>query len=206
LDQKGPVIDDATDWPAGLPVRADGRRTHERLLAAAQATFAQGGTDASLREVARQAGVSIATLYRHFPTREAVLEALLRHGFDTLHARACDLLDSPDAGRALVTWSRELASASARYDGLPASVMDALHDRDSPLHASCARLRASAADLLARAQNSGQVRADLDADQFLAAVSGMAWAARQASWSDEAVDRFLSLLLEGLATRANGTT
>lgn len=198
-------MDDPSHWPAGLPVRADGRRTHERLLAAAQATFAREGTDASLREVARQAGVSIATLYRHFPTREALLEALLRHGFDTLHARASDLLASPDPGQALVTWSRELAAASARYDGLPASVMDALHDRDSPLHASCVSLRASAADLLARAQRSGQVRADLDADQFLAAVSGMAWAARQASWSASTADRFLSLLIEGLAARASRT-
>ncbi|MCO6010829.1 TetR/AcrR family transcriptional regulator [Actinoallomurus purpureus] len=203
---------DVNPPPADLPVRADGRRTHEHLLAAARATFAERGTDASLREVARRAGVSIATLYRHFPTREALLETLLRHGFDTLRTRATDLIASPDPGQALVVWLRELAVASARYDGLPASVMGALHDPDSTLHASCAGLRAAAGDLLARAQSSGHIRADLDADQLLAAVNAMAWATRQASWTPEAGDRFLSLLVEGLAARpiqpaaANGQT
>ncbi|MEV1167102.1 helix-turn-helix domain-containing protein [Nonomuraea sp. NPDC049784] len=194
-------MNDVDPWPAGRPVRADGRRTHERLLTAAQATFAEQGTDASLREVARRAGVGVATLYRHFPTREALLETLLRHGFDTLRARAADLIASPDPGQALVAWIRELAVASARYDGLPASVMAALHDPGSTLHSSCAGLRAAAGNLLARAQRSGHIRADLDADQLLAAVNAMAWAARQASWTADAGDRFLSLLIEGLAAR-----
>ncbi|MEU4231237.1 helix-turn-helix domain-containing protein [Nonomuraea sp. NPDC026600] len=194
-------MNDADAWPAGLPVRADGRRTHEHLLAAARATFAEQGTDASLREVARRAGVGIATLYRHFPTREALLETLLRQGFDTLRARAAHLIASPDPGQALVTWIRELAVASARYDGLPTSVMAALHDPSSALHASCTGLRAAAGDLLACAQRSGHIRADLDADQLLAAVNAMAWATRQASWTADTGDRFLSLLIEGLEAR-----
>jgi AcrR family transcriptional regulator len=194
-------MDEVGSRPAGVPVRADGRRSHQDLLAAARDTFADQGTDASLREVARRAGVSIATLYRHFPTREALLEALLRHGFDVLRARAADLLAAPDSGQALATWMRELAAASARYEGLPASVMAALHDPASTLHASCAGLRASAADLLSRAQQSGQVRADLDADELIATVYAMAWAARQAPSAASAGDRFLQLLVEGLAAR-----
>jgi AcrR family transcriptional regulator len=194
-------MDEAGPRSAGVPVRADGRRSHEDLLTAARDTFAEQGTDASLREVARRAGVSIATLYRHFPTREALLEALLRHGFDVLRARAADLLAAPDSGQALATWMRELAVASARYEGLPASVMAALHDPDSTLHASCAGLRASAADLLSRAQRSGQVRADLEAGELLATVYAMAWAARQAPLAASAGDRFLELLVEGLAAR-----
>jgi AcrR family transcriptional regulator len=194
-------VNDGDQRQADLPVRADGRRTHEHLLVAARATFAEQGTDASLREVARRAGVSIATLYRHFPTREALLETLLRQGFDTLRAQAADLIASPDPGQALVTWIRELAVASARYDGLPASVVGALHDPDSTLHTSCVGLRAAAGDLLARAQDSGHIRADLDADQLLAAVNAMAWAARQTARTPEAGHRFLSLLVEGLAAR-----
>ena len=194
-------MDEASPWPARVPVRADGRRSHEELLAAARETFAEQGTDASLREVARRAGVSIATLYRHFPTREALLEALLRHGFDALRGLAAGLLDAPDAGQALISWIRELAVASARYDGLPASVMGALGDPGSTLHASCAGLRASAGDLLARAQRSGQVRADLETDEMLATVYAMAWAARQAPPAPGAEDRFLELLIQGLAAR-----
>ncbi|MDN3351531.1 hypothetical protein QWU11_02845 [Actinomadura sp. DC4] len=82
---------------------------------------------------------------------------------------------------------------------MPASVMVALHDPESTLHASCAGLRTAARDLPAGAQRSGHIRADLDADQLLTAVHGMAWAARQAPGT--AGDRFLSLLVEGLEAR-----
>jgi AcrR family transcriptional regulator len=194
-------MDEMNPWPAGVPVRADGRRSHEELLAAARETFAEQGTDASLREVARRSGVSIATLYRHFPTREALLEALLRHAFDTLRARAADLLTEPDPGRALVTWTGELAVACTRYDGLPASVMGALRDPGSSLHASCAGLGAAASDLLARAQRSGCIRADLKTDELLSMVYAVAWAARQAPITADAGDRLLELLVEGLAAR-----
>jgi AcrR family transcriptional regulator len=194
-------MDEASPRHADVPVRADGRRSHDRLLAAAQAEFAEHGTDASLREVARRAGVSIATLYRHFPTREALLEALLRHGFDSLRAQAADLLTAPDPGQALAVWIGELAAASARYDGVPASVMGALRDPGSTLHASCVGLRAAAGDLLARAQRSGQIRADLDPGELLASAYAMAWASRQAPRPGDAGERFLALLVEGLATR-----
>jgi AcrR family transcriptional regulator len=194
-------MDETGPRSAGVPVRADGRRSHQELLAAARETFVEHGTDASLREVARRAGVSIATLYRHFPTRETLLEALLRHAFDTLRARAAGLLAAPDPGLALTTWIRELTAASARYDGLSASVMGALHDPGSTLHASCAGLRTAAGDLLVRAQHAGRIRADLEADELLAAVYAMAWAARQAAPAANAGDRFLELLIEGLAAR-----
>jgi AcrR family transcriptional regulator len=194
-------MNEVSPRPAGVPVRADGRRSHADLLAAAREAFAEQGTDASLREVARRAGVSIATLYRHFPTRQVLLEALLGDAFDTLRGRAADLLSAPDPGQALVTWIRELARANARYDGVPASVMEALHDPGSALHASCAALGAAAGDLLARAQRSGQVRADLRAEELLTTVGAMTWAARQAALADDAGDRYLELLVEGLAAR-----
>ncbi|MEV7806459.1 helix-turn-helix domain-containing protein [Microbispora sp. NPDC088329] len=166
--------------------------------AAARATFAEQGTDASLREVARRAGVGIGTLYRHFPSREALLEALLGQGFDTLRAQALQSLDAPDPAGALVSWLRRLAIASTRYEGLPASVMEALRDPDSRLHASCEGLRAAAADLLARAQRSGQVRRDLNAGELPATTNAVAWAARQTAGPAELVDRYLSLLVDGL--------
>jgi AcrR family transcriptional regulator len=175
--------------------RGDARRNHAELMTAARAVVAEQGTDASLREVARRAGVGIGTLYRHFPTREALLEALLGDGFDRLTGRAGELLDAPDAGAALVTWLRELAFGSSIYKGLPGSVMEALHDPGSRLHASCTGIRTAVTDLLTRAQESGQIRADLRAEELLAAVNAMAWAADQA---DSPADRYLTLLVEGL--------
>ena len=191
----------ATAEPPGGAMRTDARRNYDQLLSAARATFSEQGTDASLREVARRAGVGIGTLYRHFPSRETLLEALLGQGFDTLRAEASRLRDAADPGAALVAWLRQLAVASTRYEGLPASVMDAIRDPDSRLHASCEGLRSAAADLLARAQRSGQVRADLDAGELLATANAMAWAARQAPGPAEVTERYLALLVDGLATR-----
>jgi AcrR family transcriptional regulator len=182
----------------GGPVRSDARRNYDQLLTAARTTFAEHGTDASLREVARRAGVGIGTLYRHFPTREALLEALLSQGFDTLRTEAARLALSADPRAALITWLRQLADSSTRYEGLPASVMSALHDPGSGLHAACEGLRAAAADLLDRAQRSGHVRPDLQTDELLATVSAMAWAAKQTPQPAN-LERYLHLLLEGLA-------
>src|SRR3954452_2753784 len=88
------------------PMRADARRNVERLLAVAKETFAERGADAPLEEIARRAGVGIGTLYRHFPTREALLEALLRDSFEPLRAEADRLLTSPSPGDALDAWLR----------------------------------------------------------------------------------------------------
>jgi AcrR family transcriptional regulator len=91
-------------------MRADARRNHERLLAEARAAFAAHGTDASLEDVARRAGVGIGTLYRHFPTRHALLSAVFEDAVSDLLARSRELLDAPEPCTALVTWLREIVS------------------------------------------------------------------------------------------------
>jgi AcrR family transcriptional regulator len=187
-------------------MRSDARRNYDQLIAAARSVFTEQGTGASLREVARHAGVGIGTLYRHFPTRAALLEALLGQGFEVLRGDAAKLLDAPDPGTALATWLRRFGIASTRYEGLPASVMAALHDPGSGLYASCEGLRTAATDLLARAQRAGRVRRDLDAGELLATANAMAWAARQASGSGELTDRYLTLLMEGLLARDGAAT
>lgn len=179
-----------------VPTRSDSRRKHDQLLAAARATFAEQGTEASLREVARRADVGIGTLYRHFPTREALLEELLGESFDALYDLAVELRDAPDSHQALVAWVRAMAVGSTRYDGLPASVAGALRDPESRLHASCDAMRRAAAEVLERAQRDGRVRADLTTGEMLAAANAMAWAAKQAN---EPVDRYVELLMNGLS-------
>src|SRR6266852_1321868 len=86
-------------------MRADAQRNYTRLLDAATAAFLEhGADDVSLEEIARRAGVGIGTLYRHFPTRQALLEAVYRDQAEALHARALELLSSPSPGEALATW------------------------------------------------------------------------------------------------------
>lgn len=182
-------------------IRADARHNYDQLLVAAQAAFAEQGTQASLRDVARRAGVGIGTLYRHFPTREALLEALFGRGLDNLSAQGETLLAAEDPAAALAEWVRELALGSARSEGLAVAVIDALHDPESALHASCQRLRNAGARLLARAQRSGRIRPDLTADELFATAAAMAWAAERTPRPEASTDRFLTLLTEGIAAR-----
>ncbi|MET7420157.1 helix-turn-helix domain-containing protein [Dactylosporangium sp. NPDC005555] len=181
--------------------RVDARRNHDLLLAAAREAFAEHGTDASLRDIARQAGVGIGTLYRHFPTREALLEALLRSRFDALRDRADELSQAPAPGEALLTWLSELAAGSVTYRGLPESVMTALRDDRSQLHASCAAMRAAGGRLLDRAQAAGEVRGDVTAAQLLALAAGLAWAGEQSADPVAMIRQLLSIAMQGLATR-----
>ncbi|WP_036319475.1 TetR/AcrR family transcriptional regulator [Microbispora sp. ATCC PTA-5024] len=177
-------------------MRADARRNYDMLLGVARQAFAEQGTDASLRDVARRAGVGIGTLYRHFPTREALLEALLRSGFDGLRAKADDLLESPSPKNALAEWLLAFALGSGTYRGLPESVMGALADDTSRLHSSCEAMRHAGGRLLARAQETGAVRDDLTTGEMLSLAAGVSWAAGQSRARTEDREAFVARLLE----------
>ncbi|HEV2638679.1 MAG TPA: helix-turn-helix domain-containing protein [Actinocrinis sp.] len=184
-----------------VTMRADGRRNYDRLLETARAAFAQQGTDVSLREVARSAGVGIGTLYRHFPTREALIEACMRHGLDLLCARAGALLDAPSPDDALMQWLHALAVSSATYQGLPGSLLAALQDETSELHRSCRAMAAAAGALLDRAQQHGTVRSDLATGDLLALAAAVAWAAQQTPDPERLRAVLLDAFRNGIADR-----
>jgi AcrR family transcriptional regulator len=179
--------------------RADARRNRDQLLAVAAEAVAEQGVEVSLRDVARRAGVGIGTLYRHFPTREALLEAVFRSRFDRLRDRGAELLDAADPRQALLSWLADLAGGAASYRGLPESVLVALHDEGSELHASCHAMRAAASALLDRAQRAGAVRPDVAIDEVLALTAGVAWASGHTARPDT-LDRLLTLTMTGLTT------
>ncbi|MEV4317420.1 helix-turn-helix domain-containing protein [Actinocrispum sp. NPDC049592] len=182
-------------------LRVDARRNKELLLNAAREVFGKEGTEASLREVARQAGVGIGTLYRHFPTREALLETLLRNGVEQLRDRAGELARTLPPEQALITWLREYVDRSCSYQGLPASVTNALYHRKSDLFTAASAMQAAGAELLARAQEAGAIRTDITANDLFAVVSGVALAVDQMPGGRGYVDRLLSLAMTGLRGR-----
>jgi AcrR family transcriptional regulator len=178
-------------------MRADARRNYARLLEEGARAFAEHGVDASLEEVARRSGVAIGTLYRHFPTRNALLEALLRERFDA-HAAAAEELSASDRPlRDLRAWAQRLVEASAGYRGLVAALADALADESSALHRSCTAMRAVAGRLIARAQDAGELRPDVTTDEVLLAVHSAGWAAEHGG----SLDRQLDLVFDGLRAR-----
>ncbi|MFG1703106.1 TetR/AcrR family transcriptional regulator [Nonomuraea sp. M3C6] len=190
---------------AGEP-RADARRNRERILMVARVVVAEQGTEASLRDIARRAEVGLGTLYRHFPTREALLEALLRQGFDRLAARAEALADAGSPREALLEWLRDFAGGAGAYRGLAGSMMATLNDEASPLYASCHGMQAAAGRLLERAQAVGHIRGDIDGTDLFALVNALSWITDQAPSLAPRRDHLFSLVMDGLAAPERGGT
>jgi len=162
-------------------MRADAKRNYDQLLAVARDVFTEHGAEASLRDVARRAGVGLGTLYRHFPTREALLETLLRASFDALAARADELKTSSASANALVLWLQEIIAFTHDHRGVIALMMGAIEDHSSALHGSCVTLRAAGTALLARAQTEGKARADLSGEELFDLIAALAWLREQPS-------------------------
>jgi AcrR family transcriptional regulator len=182
---------------ATRPLRADARRNRARLLDAADAAFADHGTSASLEDVARRAGVGIGTLYRHFPTRDDLVEAVIHDGVDDLVALADRLLDDDDPLAALRTWLRALVDHAARYRGLATALVAAGCGGEGRLTEACHRQEAAADALVARARSTGRLREDVTTSDVLDLVSALAWLAEQGR-RDTADDRLLDLILDGV--------
>jgi AcrR family transcriptional regulator len=185
------------------PSRSDARRNYDRLLAEADKAFAAHGTGASLEEIARAAGVGIGTLYRHFPTREALLESLLRERFVALWERARQLAGSDSPMAALEAWLRDAVAQSSIYQGLPTSILAALRDDRSHLATSCQAMRAVGEQLLTNAQAAGEARADLDPTDLILLTNAAAWAAQQCDTDSDRIERHISLIMAGM--RINST-
>ncbi|TDC23742.1 TetR/AcrR family transcriptional regulator [Streptomyces sp. 8K308] len=180
-------------------MRADARRNYERLLAAAATAFTERGTDASLEEIARRAGVANGTLYSHFPTRQALLEALLGDRMRALAATGEELLDHSSPFEALAAWARTAVTHTARYRGLGASLMRAIEDESSELHAACEAVLAASERLVARARAAGELREDVTAPDLYALVNAVAWVSEQSSPAQG--ERLLTFALNGLRAR-----
>jgi AcrR family transcriptional regulator len=180
-------------------MRADARKNYDYLLAVARGVVTEQGADASLRDVARRAGVGLGTLYRHFPKREALLEALLRASFDEGTAKAAELEISSPPGEALVSWLREAVAFAHIYRGVVASMMAAITDPKSALHASCVTMRAAGTRLLARAQAEGLARTDIDGTDLFALVGALAWLGDQPSLAPR-VDHLFGVIASAIMT------
>jgi AcrR family transcriptional regulator len=180
-------------------MRADARKNYDHLLAVAHDVVTEHGVDSSMREIARRAKVGLATLFRHFPTREALFEALLREKFDALAQQAGELemKNSPD--ETLVSWFREGVAFTRTYGGVCALMASAHADPDSALYATCAAVHSAGARLLLRAQAEGTARADIDGEDLFALMSAFAWLAGQPAFAERA-DRHLHLITSAILT------
>ena len=193
------VVAVADAGSAARPRRADAERNYRRLVDQAKVVFAEAGVDASLDEIARRAGVASGTLYRHFPTRLDLVEAVLAEQIAVLVASGRGLLAEADAFVALSAWLRATLVHGLTYRGLSAAVMSSALDRDrevvSRWHAELFEVGAA---LVERARSSGAVVADADAMDVLKLIGAIAWAAQDAPEGAAQADRLLGVVLNGL--------
>lgn len=185
-------------------MRADARKNYDHLLVVAREVVTEQGAEASLRDVARRAGVGLGTLYRHFPTREALLEALLRTSVDEATAQAADLETSSTPEDALVSWLRDCVAITHEYRGVGALLTTALEDTESALHASCVALHDAGERLLERAQAAGITRADIDGTDLFALVAALAWLYDQPSLAPRA-DHLFGVISSAVLTSQAGS-
>jgi AcrR family transcriptional regulator len=177
--------------------RADAVRNRERLIEAAKQAFTEDGADVSLDAIAKRAGVGIGTLYRHFPTRDAVVEAVYRREVGQLAEAAETLSRARPAGEALDAWLRLFVDYMATKRVI-APAIAALPGGPSALYeTSGSMLRQSLTLLLERAIASGDVRADIEPDDMMQALSGIAYGAATPGWKTRAL-RLIEVLMNGL--------
>jgi AcrR family transcriptional regulator len=179
------------------PKRADARRNYEKVLAAAREAFAEGGESTALEEIARRAGVGIGTLYRHFPNRQALLEALYVDEVDDVCRSAAELADA-DPWEALTGWFERFIAYLATKRALAGELLNYL-DQDADLFkASRTSLYAAAEPLLTRAQQTGVVRSDVEITDVIQMGIGIA----KIPASDPAqIEHILRIALDGLRFR-----
>ena len=181
--------------------RADALRNRERVLEAAKTVFSAGGPDASLEAVARHAGVGIGTLYRHFPTREALYEAVYRREVEQLGELAEQLKSEAAPVEALRRWLRANVEFVATKKGMAAALALAAGPPPSELTAfSYERLTMAIGTLLARAVEAGEIRDDIGPGDLLRALVGMCLLHDQPGWQASVV-RMLDVFIDGLRVR-----
>jgi AcrR family transcriptional regulator len=177
--------------------RADAVRNRERVLEGAKVVFSAGGADASLEAVARAAGVGIGTLYRHFPTREALFEAVYRREVQHLADFAEQLKDEAQPVDALRLWMRSIVKFVATKKGMSAALALAAYKNSELFSHSFDRLTQAVGGLLDRAIAAGKIRADITAEDLLRALVGMCYMHDQPGWQTSVL-RLVDVFIDGL--------
>jgi AcrR family transcriptional regulator len=182
---------------AERPMRADARRNYERLLAAGRAVLAERGSEASMEEIARRADVGVGTLYRHFPRRIDLVEAVYREDVDGLVELARTVNEDADPWQALVEWLIGFVKYGQSKRVFLTELHEAFEKNPDLALSSREKIGAAVSSVLSRAQQAGVARTDIDQADLMQLVGGMCMA-RNATFAQN--ERLLRLVLDGIRT------
>ena len=184
--------------PNGTPMRKNARANRDRILAAAEAVFGAAGELGSTEDVADRAGVGNATVFRHFPTKDALIEATLVRQFDRLSEQASRLAGEPDPGRAV----RELIVTLIETSSTKLTLISLVGESGQlppAVQEATSRVQAAIGDILARAKDAGAVAGDVTVEEFFVLVRGVGQAAATMPAAPVTLDRAIEIICRGLA-------
>lgn len=189
-----------TTAPEGVrPMRADARRNYDKLIAAARSVFAESGSEGSLDEIAKRAGVGPGTLYRHFPTRDDLIDALMRDWAEQIDADSDAVVASDlDAREALTTWFDHFFESIGIYRGAAAKLVSAMDDESSPIYRKCQVLVGANEKVLAHVDKLDALRNGVDARQVMRLVSGVASVAGESGMDAAQARPLLEIIIQGI--------
>jgi len=185
----------------GRKPRADSLRNREQLLASAKALFTEAGAEAPLEEIARRAGVGIGTLYRHFPTREALLLAVYQREVAQLSASADALLAERPGGEALEAWLHLLVDYMSAKRVIAPALRAASSEGAKSYAAAGPAISSALTELVAAAREGGDISPDIGADDVYRAMFGISHGFDQPGWEASA-RRLIGIVMAGLRARA----
>lgn len=183
------------------PLRADAQRNRDRLVEVAVRAFTEGGPDVTLESIAKTAGVGIGTLYRHFPTREALIDAAYRNELAKLVDGVPELLATMPADQALRTWMDHFFDYMTTKKGMGDALKALIASGGNPFNESRERLITAITTLLDAAIADGKVGADVQTEDLFASLAGIAYMATEPAQREQA-GRLLDLVMDGLRYRA----
>jgi AcrR family transcriptional regulator len=185
--------------PVRRPLRADAQRNFDKIVETARVLFREKGADASLDEIAKRAGVGPGTLYRHFPTRDALVDAVMKDWVDRVHGDAQQVLDAGlEPRETLTTWLGRLVEHMSRYQGAPAKFASALDDTGTPMHHKCTALVAANKIVFDALDAQDAVRGGVDPRDVVRMVTGIAAAAEKSGLGHDAATPMLTIVADGV--------
>ena len=186
--------------PGTRPLRADAARNRQLLIEAARDAFALHGVTASLDDVARAAGVGPGTLYRHFPTRDHLVLAVIDDGLIAIHRLGQSLFDEPDPLDALRRWLDAYIAQGSNFQGLARTLASPPPAADET--STCRLAHGAGAALVKRAAEAGLIREDTGIDDVLDFAAAIAWVGEQPQRDSGQRERLLRVVIDGLRTTA----
>jgi AcrR family transcriptional regulator len=181
------------------PMRADARRNYDKLIAAAREVFAERGAEGSLDEIAKRAGVGPGTLYRHFPTRDDLIDALMRDWTDRVVADSKDAVAAGEPSReTLAHWFEAFVGHITLHRGAAAKISAAMDDPTSPIYRKCQVLGSANQDVLDYVAESGDLRDGVDARHVMRLVSSIASFADDPKTGPESIGPMLEIVIDGI--------